>query len=106
MDFFPTFANIAGAQIPANRIIDGRDMLPLLKGKEVAPPRTLHWQSDSTWAVRQGSWKLMGNRATAMVLVRLDMSLRESGNSLEANPAIVDQLLKLHLKWLAEVGEK
>ncbi len=106
MDFLPTFANMAGAKIPADRVIDGRDMLPFLQGKGVAPQRTLHWQSDSTWAIRHGSWKLIGIRSNAKVLVKLDNNLHESSNRLEANPERVDQLLKLHLKWLAEVGEK
>jgi hypothetical protein len=81
-------------------------MLPFLQGKAVAPHRNLHWQSDSTWAVRHGSWKLMGNRGNAKVLVKLDKSLNERDNRIGANPEIVDQLLKLHLKWLAEVGAK
>jgi arylsulfatase A-like enzyme len=106
MDFLPTFASLAGAKIPADRVIDGRDMLPFLQGKAVAPHRNLHWQSDSTWAVRHGSWKLMGNRGNAKVLVKLDKSLNERDNRIGANPEIVDQLLKLHLKWLAEVGAK
>ena len=30
MDWFPTFANIVGAEIPTDRIIDGRDLSPVL----------------------------------------------------------------------------
>ncbi|XP_037368633.1 steryl-sulfatase isoform X2 [Talpa occidentalis] len=33
MDVFPTVVKLAGAQLPADRIIDGRDLMPLLRGQ-------------------------------------------------------------------------
>lgn len=33
MDVFPTVATLAGAPLPEDRIIDGRDLMPLLQGK-------------------------------------------------------------------------
>ncbi|XP_072118724.1 steryl-sulfatase-like isoform X3 [Mobula birostris] len=33
MDFFPTVVNLAQATMPSNRIIDGRDLMPLLRGE-------------------------------------------------------------------------
>uniref|UniRef100_H2PUV2 Steroid sulfatase n=1 Tax=Pongo abelii TaxID=9601 RepID=H2PUV2_PONAB len=33
MDIFPTVAKLAGAPLPEDRIIDGRDLMPLLEGK-------------------------------------------------------------------------
>ncbi|XP_032736121.1 steryl-sulfatase [Lontra canadensis] len=33
MDLFPTVANLAGSPLPEDRIIDGRDLMPLLQGK-------------------------------------------------------------------------
>ncbi|XP_054437003.1 steryl-sulfatase isoform X2 [Pteronotus mesoamericanus] len=33
MDIFPTVAKLAGAALPEDRIIDGRDLMPLLEGK-------------------------------------------------------------------------
>ena len=32
MDLLPTFANLAGARLPADRVIDGMDIMPILKG--------------------------------------------------------------------------
>jgi len=34
MDLLPTFANLAGAEIPTDRVIDGRDIWPVLTGNE------------------------------------------------------------------------
>ncbi|XP_015419454.1 PREDICTED: steryl-sulfatase, partial [Myotis davidii] len=33
MDIFPTVAKLAGSQLPEDRIIDGRDLMPLLQGE-------------------------------------------------------------------------
>jgi arylsulfatase A len=33
MDWYPTFATFAGIKVPPSRVIDGRDLAPLLKGK-------------------------------------------------------------------------
>ena len=33
MDWYPTFATFAGIKVPSSRVIDGRDLAPLLKGE-------------------------------------------------------------------------
>lgn len=39
MDWYPTLATLAGIKIPEGRVIDGRDMSPLLKGEtKIVPP--------------------------------------------------------------------
>lgn len=40
MDWYPTLATFAGIKVPENRVIDGRDISPLLKGESrvVLPP--------------------------------------------------------------------
>lgn len=71
-DIFPTVASLSGAGVPADRIIDGRDLTGLLGGLGGDPDRCLfHWkgtpskglppQSDDPkpglWAVRCGAYK-------------------------------------------------
>ncbi len=61
MDFFPTFASLAGAQIPQDRIIDGKDMGDLLRGKSEAKSAYnafYFYQQDQLQAIRRGPWKL------------------------------------------------
>jgi arylsulfatase A len=36
MDLFTTFANNAGAEIPTDRVIDGKNILPLMQAEEGA----------------------------------------------------------------------
>jgi arylsulfatase A-like enzyme len=61
MDVLPTVAKLAGTNAPTNRIIDGRDIWPLLSGQRGA--RTPHEAYYYYWdrgleAVRAGKWKL------------------------------------------------
>lgn len=39
MDWYPTLASLAGIRVPADRVLDGRDITPLLRGEsEEVPP--------------------------------------------------------------------
>ena len=55
IDFMPTFANLAGFEVPADRVIDGVDQTELLLGRSIYGNRTdFHYLTN---AVRQGKWK-------------------------------------------------
>jgi len=65
MDLMPTFARLAGATLPSDRKIDGRDILPLLLGKPGAesPHHALYYYAFThLQAVRSGKWKLVAPR--------------------------------------------
>jgi len=60
-DLLPTFAKLAGAEIPTDRIIDGRDIWPLLAGeKNAGSPHEafFYYYLDQLQCVRSGEWKL------------------------------------------------
>ena len=57
-DLFPTFAELASARIPAG--LDGKSIVPLLKGKPLTPHDFLYWEFHERGfqqAVRMGNWK-------------------------------------------------
>ncbi len=61
MDLLPTFAELAGTQIPLDRIIDGKNIWPLLSGEKNAksPHKVFYYYfMDQLQAVRDGNWKL------------------------------------------------
>jgi arylsulfatase A len=60
-DFLPTFAEVAGAKLPAVATIDGRSFSPLLYGRRGAQRDWVYVQLGASWYVREGMWKL--NRA-------------------------------------------
>lgn len=58
LDVFPTAVGLAGAEPPADRPMDGVDMLPLLTGTGPARRDTFfYYRDESVFAVRSGPWK-------------------------------------------------
>jgi arylsulfatase A-like enzyme len=60
-DLFTTFILLAGAQIPSDRLIDGKDILPLMKGEKGAKVHEFFpgFQANGTlMSIRKGNWKL------------------------------------------------
>ncbi|MDA1316094.1 MAG: hypothetical protein O2968_22460 [Acidobacteria bacterium] len=58
MDLFPTYLKQAEAPLPTDRVIDGRDLLPYLKGEQGAPHEDFHYYyRNRLFAVRSGNWK-------------------------------------------------
>jgi uncharacterized sulfatase len=60
IDIAPTLAGLAGAAMPADRPIDGKDILPLLKGARQSPHEALiHFVNDEPAAIRTQRWRLV-----------------------------------------------
>ena len=65
-DWLPTLLAAAGLKVPAKLGIDGRDALPVLRGKQTPAPPPRFWQWNRyepvprcNAAMRQGQWKLV-----------------------------------------------
>ncbi len=57
-DIFATAAAAAGQKLPADRVIDGVNLLPFIRGESTGQPHeTLFWRSDSYRGKREGDWK-------------------------------------------------
>ncbi len=55
MDLLPTFAKLAGAEIPKDRVIDGKDIWPTLTGEAGTPHETFFYhRGNQLQAVRSG----------------------------------------------------
>lgn len=68
VDIFSTIAGAAGAPLPADREIDGVNLLPYVTGaKDGRPHQVLFWRSGQYKAVRDGDWKLQSNEARSKV---------------------------------------
>jgi arylsulfatase A len=57
-DFLPTFAELAGAALPAKTIVDGRSFAPQLRGRKARPREWAFVQLARMWYVREAGWKL------------------------------------------------
>jgi len=58
MDIFPTILSLAGAPTPADRMIDGKDLSPvILRGDDQGHPWLPIYRNAALFAMRFGSWK-------------------------------------------------
>ena len=120
MDLLPTFAKLAGAAVPADRIIDGKDIWPLMAGKKNArsPHEAFYYyQMDQLQAVRSGKWKLhlplkpkkknWGKPIpeAPLQLFDLEADVAESQNLADRHPDVVKRLLALAEKARQDLGD-
>jgi arylsulfatase A len=60
-DFFPTFAQLAGAELPKGVTIDGRSFAPQLKGEPGNPREWIYVELNGKRYLRTARWKLTGD---------------------------------------------
>ncbi len=110
LDVLPTLAHLAGANPPAGRRIDGKNIWPTLSGK--AGPMAGHqafyyYQMDQLQAVRSGPWKMFvamkakkrnwgkPEPAQPLKLFHLKTDIHEDHNVAAKHPKVVAQLQRL-----------
>lgn len=108
IDFLPTFARLAKAEVPSDRLIDGVDQTDLLYGKSQAGARNdyFYFCKNELHAVRVGDYKLffpdrkqfygyVKDRGTkGFELYNLIADIGERTNLATERPAIVDSIKK------------
>lgn len=108
MDLYPTLAALAGAAIPQDRIIDGKDIRPLLFDEAGATsPRDafFYYLMENLMAVRSGKWKLHVGRIdfddrtfertfkAVAELYDLEADIGETTNRYDEEPKVVAALM-------------
>jgi len=95
-DMFPTFAALAGGQVPAK--LDGVSIAPTLLGRAADQVLRDHfyWEAAPQQAVRQGDWKVYRAAPDRPVeLYHLARDIGESKNVASTNPVIAAKLERL-----------
>lgn len=105
MDIFTTMAEVTGAAIPQDRPIDGKNILPLMRGDKNAksPHKAVFGfkPRGGIESVRFENWKLImpqnnpKEKSRAAELYNLDDDLKEANNLANQEPALVKRLVKL-----------
>lgn len=125
LDFLPTFATLAGYEVPADRHIDGVDQTDLLLGKSAQGARQTfvymaqHKRKLNTFAIngiRKGKWKLLNakqiiadyaqdhERDQVVELYDLEADLSETTNLADKHPDIVAELKHEMQAWWDEAN--
>lgn len=112
MDLFPTMAALAGAELPADRPLDGTDLSGHLLRREALPERTLFWRFQRRVAVRRGPWKLVGDKSVEnperldpVRLYNLDEDVGEVRDLAGDYPDVLASLTSAYWNWEREVTE-
>lgn len=114
MDLLPTIAAIAGVKPPADRVIDGKDLSPLLFGQGEWTPREafFYYRDERLQAVRSGKWKLHVYRPEwgedvdhAPLLYDLATDVGEQQDRAAEHPEIVARLQGLAERARGDLGD-
>jgi len=100
MDVMPTICAAVGAKLPDDRVYDGRNMLPVLRGESKKPlHEALFWYDGADqWAVRAGKWKLLSQKGS-LELYDLSADTGEKNDLSKENPQIVERLQQTYTAW-------
>ncbi len=120
-DILPTVCKIAGIPVPADRTIDGFDILPVAISHAASPHESIFWANGKQLAVRRGKWKLVIDGIEygrteesrkplqgddAMFLSNLEEDPGESRNLRHDHPELVDDLAGAVHRWRETVANK
>lgn len=119
MDWFPTFAEMAGADMPTDRDFDGESILPVLKGEVKHKAREfLYYDLAKLEGYRNGDWKLklpyegfqgarwkQGVEAHEVLLFNLKSDPAELVNLALEEPEKLVEMQKLMREFVASKGE-
>ncbi len=120
LDVLPTFAEFAGAKVPTDRVIDGRDQSKLFTGKtdKTAHDTYYYYVKTNLQAVRKGKWKLALNNRKRFYhyakddvpvnkpqLYDMDVDIGEKHDLAAEYPDVVADLLKLAEKVRDDLGD-
>jgi arylsulfatase A-like enzyme len=103
-DVFTTILAAAGVKPPGDRIIDGKNMLPVLRGETGRPlHESLFWawlrpNKDEEWAIRRGKWKLLSGRGN-IELYDLEADISETRDLARQKPELVKELTRIFEEW-------
>ncbi len=108
MDITPTFIKLTGSEMPADRVIDGKDIWPLLSGE--AGARSPHesyfyYHVGILTGVRFGKWKYHSIKGGSWELFDLESDLGETRDVQADHPEVVDRMKKLLEQARNDLGD-
>lgn len=111
LDFMPTLAGLAGAELPQDRVLDGYDMTGILKAGDSGKTdydRFFYWSKQHITALRMDNMKLrikIDNKTKERAqpeLYNLAEDISESNNLASQMPEVVEQMTKIMMEAEAD----
>jgi arylsulfatase A-like enzyme len=108
MDITATVVVATGAKAPADRPLEGIDLVPIVSGKQPQIERTFFWRIDrddrKQKAVRKGNWKYIRDGAIEM-LFDVEKDPSERMDLAPENPDILAQLREAVAGWERDLAK-
>lgn len=111
VDFFPTFSSLVHRRSDSDQLLDGKSMIPSLRGQENSVDREIFWHypvyhhSRPASAIRSGDWKLIYFYDTESTeLYNLAEDIGEQNDLATENSEKNEELQQRLDQWLSEVG--
>jgi arylsulfatase A-like enzyme len=107
IDLFATALDAAGLPMPKGKPLDGKSILPALKGETDKLHDELYWSSagaNGKWAIRSGNWKLVAEK-DRIELFDLDKDLSETTDLAAKHTKVVSELTSKYNAWLDEMAD-
>jgi uncharacterized sulfatase len=113
-DIFSTCLSIAGIPLPEDRVIDGENILPLLRGQAGSPHEFLYYfKGKRLYGIRLGKWKYLRAHMTdnggyaalrqGPFLFNLETDPQESYNLIDSHPEVAQALADMLDQFDAEL---
>jgi arylsulfatase A-like enzyme len=107
IDLFATALDAAGLPMPKEKALDGKSILPALKGETEKLHDEFYWSSageKGKWAIRSGNWKLVAEKKR-IELFNLKKDLSETTDLAAKHPKVVSELTAKYNAWLDEMAD-
>jgi arylsulfatase A len=112
LDLLPTFAAMAGAQIPTDRILDGVNITGVLTGKQKTGKDTVYfYKGRELYAIRKGAWKahfttvirpygpdVLTEKLDPPLLFNVEEDPSEKFDRATEHPEIIDEIMAIRQK--------
>jgi len=103
MDWMPTILELCN--VPHNGPkMDGHSLVKILHSEKAKSDyKHMYWAWGNQWAVRDGDWKLIGNKDRSLSLHNIAEKNPEQKNYIKEKPELVKRLKAMHDVWAKEV---
>ena len=105
IDIMATCLDAAGVEYPTafgdRKVLplEGRSLLPILRGKRRKGHQALCWQLGASRAVRMGTWKLVARRGGPWELYDMEADRTETSDLARRHPQRVKAMAAVHRAW-------
>jgi arylsulfatase A-like enzyme len=104
LEIVPTLLAATSTQAPQDTILDGFDMLPVLRGEVPSPRTEMFWQRRNDKAARVGHWKWIDS-GKGKGLYDLSTDLGENHDVSKEHPDVVQNMQARFADWKRQMDQ-